>query len=77
MAAVAAEVLVDPLLPVGKLLPGFFVPVPVGRPPRLHGAGTAFKETGHPGGEEFLVGVGGDLVGGVGPVVAVGDDAAH
>jgi hypothetical protein len=30
---------------------------------------TAFKETGHPGGEEFLVGVGGDVVSGVGAVV--------
>ena len=38
---------------------------------------TAFKETGHPGGEEFLVGVGGDVVSGVGAVVVVGDDVAQ
>lgn len=56
---------------------GLLLPVPVGRPTRLHGVRTAFKETGHPGGEEFLVGVGGDVVSGVGAVVVVGDDAAQ
>jgi hypothetical protein len=73
----AADVLFDPPLLLSQHVLGLLLPVPVGRPTRLHGVRTAFKETGHPGGEEFLVGVGGDVVSGVGAVVVVGDDAAQ
>jgi hypothetical protein len=73
----AADVLFDPPLLLSQHVLGLLLPVPVGRPTRLHGVRTAFKETGHPGGQEFLVGVGGDVVSGVGAVVVVGDDAAQ
>ena len=73
----AADVLFDPPLLLSQHVLGLLLPVPVGRPTRLHGVRTAFKETGHPGGEEFLVGVGGDVVSGVGAVVVVGDDVAQ
>ena len=77
LAAVATDVLVDPALPLGHQFLGFLVPVPVGRPPGLNGVGAAVGEAAYPVGEILAVGACGDLVGGAGPVVAGGDDAAY
>ena len=56
------RLLVDPAPPLGHQ---FWVPrpVPVGRPPRLNGAGAAVGEAAYPAGESLAVGACGDLVG--------------
>ena len=43
----AADVLFDPLRLLSQHVLGLLLPVPVGRPTRLHGVRTAFKETGN------------------------------
>jgi hypothetical protein len=73
-----ADVLFDPLLPFNGELGDAVMPVPVCRLPDVHGLGAPFEETPDPVGQ--LAGVeclGGDVVGGVGLFVVVGDDAAH
>ena len=74
LAAVAAEMPVDPALPVDGLLLGLVDPLTVGALAGTYGVGAAVKGPLDPLGQ--LVGVGGfggDVVGGAGLFVVVGD----
>ena len=71
---VAAEVLVDPAPAFQQLIEGGVLPLGVGSPANLYSAGVAVQQAGHPVRQLVMVfGVGGDVVGGAGPLVAGGD----
>jgi hypothetical protein len=76
--AAAAELLIAAELPVESPVAGLSTPGLVRVSPDGHGVGTAVEEpldaVGQLAGVECL---GGDVVGGVGLFVVVGDDAAH
>jgi hypothetical protein len=63
----AAQVLVDPALAFGGLLPHGVYPLPVGALPGAHGVGAAVENPADPVGQLVtVVGLGGDVVGGAG-----------
>jgi len=78
LVAAAAELLIAAELPVEGPVAGLSAPGLVVVSPDGHGVGTAVEEPLDAVGQLLTVGVfGGDVVGGVGLFVVVGDDAAH
>ena len=78
LVAAAAELLIAAELPVEDPVAGLSAPGLVVVSPDGHGVGTAVEEPLDAVGQLLTVGVfGGDVVGGVGLFVVVGDDGAH